>query len=168
MVRYRNLKFMGYPKYRVGDDGSVWSRQTGVWKQMKYYVGNRGTTCIVGLQRNLKSKGFPLSNLILSAFVGPRPEGMEARHFPDRDITNNRLDNLSWGTRTENGEDRRFHRTGLYGELDTLDRFVAKLTRRKITLIQRLVRAGVPISQVAEMYRVSASWLSKLLTRETS
>lgn len=39
--------------------------------------------------------------LVLEAFVGPRPTGMECRHFPDRDRTNNRLGNLQWGTPTE-------------------------------------------------------------------
>jgi hypothetical protein len=42
--------------------------------------------------------------LVLEAFVGPRPLGMEARHADD-DPTNNHLDNLSWGTRSQNSFD---------------------------------------------------------------
>ena len=37
--------------------------------------------------------------LVLEAFVGPCPEGMCCRHFPDRDPSNNKLENLSWGTK---------------------------------------------------------------------
>jgi hypothetical protein len=46
--------------------------------------------------------------LVLEAFVGPRPPGMECRHL-DGDPKNNRLENLCWGTRTENIEDALRH-----------------------------------------------------------
>ena len=39
--------------------------------------------------------------LVLLAFVGPYPEGMEVLHGDD-DPTNNRLNNLRYGTRSEN------------------------------------------------------------------
>jgi hypothetical protein len=37
-----------------------------------------------------------VQRLVLEAFVGPCPPGQESRHFPDRDPSNNRLDNLRW------------------------------------------------------------------------
>lgn len=43
-------------------------------------------------------------HLALTAFVGPRPEGMECLHWDD-DPTNNALDNLRWGTRVDNMRD---------------------------------------------------------------
>ena len=43
-------------------------------------------------------------HLVLEAFVGPCPPGMEARHADD-DPSNNNLSNLSWGTRGENSGD---------------------------------------------------------------
>lgn len=52
-----------------------------------------------------------LHRLVLEAFVGPCPEGMEACHFPDRDPSNNRLSNLRWGTRSENRFDAVKHGT---------------------------------------------------------
>jgi hypothetical protein len=58
-----------------------------------------------------RSKFPAVHRLVLEAFVGPCPEGKEARHFPDRDPRNNRLDNLSWATRTTNQRDRDFHGT---------------------------------------------------------
>lgn len=42
--------------------------------------------------------------LVLEAFVGPCPPGMEALHWDD-DVANNRLSNLRWGTRTDNMRD---------------------------------------------------------------
>lgn len=46
--------------------------------------------------------------LVLEAFVGPRPDGMECRHL-DGDPANNRLANLAWGSPVENASDRKRH-----------------------------------------------------------
>ena len=43
-------------------------------------------------------------DLVLTAFVGPRPTGQESRHL-DTDGGNNRLSNLRWGTKSQNGRD---------------------------------------------------------------
>src|SRR5688572_6260712 len=51
-----------------------------------------------------------IHHLVLEAFVGPCPEGMECRHV-DGSPPNNRLDNLSWGTHVENEADKRRHGT---------------------------------------------------------
>jgi hypothetical protein len=42
-----------------------------------------------------------LHRLVLEAFRGPCPRGMETRHLDD-DKLNNRIENLVWGTRSEN------------------------------------------------------------------
>jgi hypothetical protein len=52
--------------------------------------------------------------LVLEAFVGPRPESCEARHL-DGDPSNNKLDNLAWGTKAENQADKLRHGTILRG-----------------------------------------------------
>lgn len=46
-------------------------------------------------------KDFLVHRLVLSAFVGPCPEGMEGLHWDDNK-DNNHLSNLRWGTRSEN------------------------------------------------------------------
>ena len=45
-----------------------------------------------------------IHRLVLEAFVGPCPDGLEARHW-DGDPANNRLGNLFWGTHSENQQD---------------------------------------------------------------
>ena len=42
------------------------------------------------------------------AFIGPRPDGLEVRPLHG-DPTNNHASNLVWGTRSENGRDKRYH-----------------------------------------------------------
>jgi hypothetical protein len=69
----------------------------------------------VTLSRGNKPVSRRVHQLVLEAFVGPRPDGMVCRHFPDRDPTNNRLDNIQWGTSEENTADRRVHGTNRNG-----------------------------------------------------
>lgn len=55
----------------------------------------------VSLSRDGKRTMRKVHRLVLAAFVGPCPEGMEGLHSDD-DPTNNTLPNLRWGTRGEN------------------------------------------------------------------
>ena len=52
--------------------------------------------------------------LVLEAFVGPCPDGMECCHN-NGDPADNRVENLRWGTHTENIHDRRRHHTNRNG-----------------------------------------------------
>ena len=48
--------------------------------------------------------------VVAAAFLGPRPMGQEVRHL-DGDKQNCALSNLAYGTRSENGRDKRRHGT---------------------------------------------------------
>jgi hypothetical protein len=52
-----------------------------------------------------KERTFKVGHLVLLAFVGPCPPGMQCRHLNDIG-TDNRLANVVWGTRSENQIDR--------------------------------------------------------------
>lgn len=134
-VTYRELTFLGYPGYRVGTDGSVWTRWKtrgrgighgrGVesylsdeWRQMKPIPQSRRERYwLVSLaDRNHVKKNWFIHHLVLLAFVGPCPEGMQACHYPDRDTRNNRADNLRWGSDRDNHDDQDRHGTRAKGE----------------------------------------------------
>lgn len=86
-------------------------------------VGGSVTRCLV-------------HRLVLEAFVGPCPAGMECRHFPDRDTANNRLDNLQWGTPVENARDSLVHGTSSLGRKaspESRARMSAAQSGRKLT-----------------------------------
>lgn len=72
----------------------------------------------VGLAKESKMGVFLVHHLVLFAFVGKRPKGMQARHFPDRNPANNRLNNLQWGTPKENGQDKKAHGTSKWHGLN--------------------------------------------------
>lgn len=117
-----------FPAYRVGDDGTVWSswRRIGLPKRhgSKMVIGmewwkikpRRSRYLNVTLYNNSGAHVKSVHQIVLESFVGPRPRGMQARHFPDRNPQNNRLENLRWGTPKANQADRIIHGTVLSGE----------------------------------------------------
>jgi len=110
-VHYRSLDFLGYPWYEVGDDGSVWGLYCGGYvgrarKRLSPKRDRRGYLRVRLANGAYHKRTFQVHRLVLLAFVGPCPEGMQTRHFPDPDRTNNRLENLRWGTAKENAADR--------------------------------------------------------------
>ena len=64
----------------------------------------------VELHKNGKISHTNVHRLVLEAFSGPCPDGMEACHN-DGDPTNNTIENLRWGTRSENRQDAVRHGT---------------------------------------------------------
>lgn len=59
--------------------------------------------------------------LVLLAFVGPRPDGMQGAHG-DGNRTNNKLTNLRYATPLENHDDRRKHGTSGAGQANANSR----------------------------------------------
>lgn len=92
----------------------------------------------------------PIHVLVLKTFVGPRPEKNHARHL-DGDSSNNRADNLAWGTPSENAEDRRRHGTMLFGELTGQSRLIPGSVQR----IRDMLRSGCRKPLIAEWFDVN-------------
>ena len=104
----------GFPGYQVSEDGRVWSFLRGdVWMLMSPGLGKTGR-----LQVTLGRKKFKVHQVVMLAFVGPCPEGMEVLHYPDNDPANCRLENLRYGTHAENMADK--SREPLESTRDTL------------------------------------------------
>lgn len=59
---------------------------------------------MVALYRNTKRYTRLVHRVVLEAFVGPCPPGMETRHL-NNDPADNRLENITWGTPSENNLD---------------------------------------------------------------
>ena len=64
----------------------------------------------VNLWRDGEFETALVHRLVLTAFAGAPPEGHEARHLNDNPA-DNRLENLAWGTKSENEQDRLRHGT---------------------------------------------------------
>jgi hypothetical protein len=111
--------------YQVSDDGNVRSlcrllasaTNAGIRKpkkNLKFGKNNQGRLQ-VALCANGEVKRFQVHRLVLLAFDGPCPDGMEGCHN-DGNHTNNRISNLRWGTRSSNRDDARQHGTMPMGE----------------------------------------------------
>lgn len=147
MTTYKSIA--GFPAYRVGDDGTVWSCQSGHWKQLKAAECSGSTKVVLCAPSGKKMKSVHV--LVMEAFRGPRPAGMQVRHFPDPDIWNNALSNLRWGTAKENAADKISHGTDPSGTRNPK----AKLDEAKVREIRQRVDSGEPRKVIARAYAVS-------------
>lgn len=74
-------------------------------KIRKPYPAPNGGHLVLGLHLDHQVTNVYVHRVVLEAFVGPCPDGMEACHLDD-DPTNNHLSNLRWDTRSGNLRDR--------------------------------------------------------------
>lgn len=74
------------------------------------YRGGRPVSVLVTLCRDGRARDFRVHRLVLTAFVGPCPEGMEGCHN-DGNPLRNVLDNLRWDTPKANQADSVRHGT---------------------------------------------------------
>jgi hypothetical protein len=165
-VEYRDIP--GFPGYRVGNDSSVWSCwrlgpnsiMSDRWKLLKkqtIFSRNHKYTRI-HLTVSGKTMAMEVGRVMLLAFCGSPPEGMECCHG-DGDSANNRLENLRWGTHKENMEDKCKHGKQLRGEKS----WSAKITEDDVRIIYRLRSEGFTVQSIADIFRLANSHVSRLL-----
>lgn len=153
--------------YEVSNFGRVrsldrWVRANSGWRktEIRYFTpssSGRSKKYKRVLLRN-PDKQHPVHQLVLEAFVGPRPENCEVRHL-DGDPSNNRLDNLAWGTKAENQADKIRHGTILYGTANP----ASKLTEADILAIRASNKRQVDLAQI---YGVSQPIISAIRLRK--
>lgn len=97
--------------YKVSNMGRVASLRLG---RLIYVRTNPGGYQYVKLYLHKRTFVPMVHRVVLEAFVGPRPNGLQCRHL-DGNKTNNALLNLCWGTPQENADDKR-RIVGLRGE----------------------------------------------------
>ncbi len=164
-VEYRNIE--GAPGYRVGSDGSIWSHRSSGngWRNiegrpwrlmspMKTTTGYYAVTLMPGNRRRM------VHHLILLAFVGPRPEGMECCHYDG-----NAVDNLRWDTRSANNQDKKRHGTSVSRRGEKTG------TARATDAVVRQIRAeyaagGVLMRELATKYDLSKTTVVNIINRQ--
>lgn len=111
------LPVPGYEHYEVSRTGRVRSKDRRVGSrnllrrgmELKASVGELGYPKAV-LYCEGKPRTFRVHSLVMLAFVGARPHGLVTRHL-DGDPSNNCLENLTYGTQSENMLDAVGHGT---------------------------------------------------------
>lgn len=132
--------------YEVSDHGNVRSKKTGKFKNTT--IGKNDPRPYLGLWKNNKVKMCRPHKLVMEAFVGIKPKGMECCHF-DGNPQNNHLNNLRWDTPKNNHADKVRHGTTNRGE----NCGTAKLTLEQVKSIrndnrlQRLIAADYNVRE---------------------
>jgi len=172
-VEYREVH--GFPGYRVGNDGTVWSCRNNrwgigkTWKPLKPWAIPQGHLYVTLYSWHGKRVVVRyVHRLVLESFIGPCPDGIEACHYPDRTPSNCRVGNLRWDTHLSNMHDSVLHGRTQRGSRHVLSR----LTEDSVRAIRQLLgtmsmtelgaRYGVSRGAIAHIRRGSTwAWLTQ-------
>lgn len=154
---------VGYEgSYEISNQGRIVSLRKSGRHIKKLPVGKNGYVTTV-LYKSGKPYYYLVHTLVLTTFIGPRPIGMECRHFPNATRTDNRLTNLSWATRKDNHFDKWAHGTRQIGEKGN----GAKLTEIKVLEIRQLLKEGYSQVKISELYGVTHRVIGRILHRQS-
>lgn len=151
--------------YQVSSEGRVRSKDRVVNNGYKDYLVKgrvlkfrkmRDGRLRVSLCRDSRSKDAFVHTLVLTSFIGERPEGYDGCHN-DGQVSNNRLSNLRWDTKKNNQADRIRHGTMLYGEKHQF----STLTNKQIEAVYIDQRKQ---SEIAKDYGIGQQTVSKIKT----
>lgn len=151
-----------FPKYAFSRDGDVVSyvhKKPRVLRPIR--VGQyAGVTILNG---DGEAERHYVHRLICEAFHGKPKDGQQCRHL-NGDRSDQRAENLAWGTPSENNRDKDAHNTSPKGERNPM----AKLTADAV-LKMRLIRAetGAPFYKIAGAFGVSAMTAHRAITEKT-
>lgn len=125
--------------------------------------GGRNVAKMVALRANNKTYEYRVHRLVLEAFVGSCPDGMEGCHN-DGNPLNNEVSNLRWDTHQNNMDDQLRHGTKSvppthYGEAHPH----AKMTDAEIAYVRSLKIEHGGIAKLARRYDVSHQTMRRIL-----
>lgn len=172
-VEFRSIEWL--PGYAFGSDGTVWTRWRrhykhalcDVWRQLKgslttykgKWADNYRETAVRGIN-DKKRRNHMVHKLILEAFVGPRPEGMECRHL-NGNGSDNRIANLRWGTPAENTLDKFRHGTVSRGCRNGW----SKLNEEKVLEMRQRRKNGEQLKSLAAYFKVDVRTVTRVVGR---
>jgi len=162
------LDIPGYESlYKVSNRGNVkslprwinnrWLGKNGLLK----FIHNKDYS-VVGLSKNGIQVQKQVHALVMLAFVGPYPKGLEIRHL-DGVRANNDLSNLVYGTSSENNQD-----TILHGKKVGENCGRAKLTNSKVRKIKKLFKTtSLSNTDIGRLYNVTAITIGRIKRGQT-
>ena len=168
-VEYRDVP--GFPGYRVGDDGSVWSRwhnsghgnvcMVDQWRKLRPGKPDKKHYAQVTLTRDGRHFMRSVHRLVLESFVGPDHYGLDTRHLDDN-RENNQLSNLVRGTRKENMADAvRNGKWSSKGERNPQ----AKMSVSEVKAIRLLLSSGWTVAELSRRIGRPYSTIQNIKTR---
>ena len=150
-----------FPNYAITKDGRVWNCKHKRW--LKPIKQKHGYLRVYLGRRNPKS----IHRLVLETFVRECPDGRECCHL-DGNPQNNSLENLRWGTHSDNAQDAIKHKTHRTVNQNGESNVQCKLTEKDVINIVHLWNTKLFRQQeIADMYNISRRNVSHIINRET-
>lgn len=119
--------------------------------------------CLCLSEQKRRERQVRVAGMVLEAFVGIRPEGMQTCHN-DGDKQNNKLENLRWDTAKNNQKDRIKHGTDCRGENNS----ISKLTNKEVIEIRQMYATGKHRqSELARMFGITPTLVCSIVKRKT-
>lgn len=144
-----------FPGYYINKVGKVWSgvRKWRVCPKFLKPTIDKDGYLRVRLSINTKPRVKGIHQLLLETFVGPCPIGFVCRHL-NGNPRDNKLNNLVWGTRSENNKDA--HRHGTVSQKGEKNRG-ARLNELRVRIIKRLLkfRKEFTLKELGKIFSVS-------------
>lgn len=154
-VEYRPIP--SRPGYFAGSDGSIWSFFHN--RPLKRKFGSAADRRLI-VTFCTSPRTMSVARLVLEAFVGPCPEGMECCHGPGG-CEDNRPSNLRWDTRQSNIED--IYRFGEANCPKGERNAKSKLTEEGVKTIMRMRQEGARSRDILKALGIKHNALSKVL-----
>jgi len=149
----------GHPFYEVSSLGRIrsWNNNGhGRRSSPKILKLTKGSNTYMGVWLGrLQSKS--VHRLVIEAFIGPCPKGMECCHN-DGNKTNNKAYNLRWGTHQDNCADKKSHGTFLAGDNHPM----SKLNSYQVLKIKNRLKSKEKQGNIAKDCGVTDSAISDI------
>lgn len=156
-----------FPAYRVSNLGRIqsrWKRGSfysdfkvmDVWKDLPTFPDKKGYPQVHLCDGYGKVKTVRIHNLVAELFLGDKPvDGMLVRHL-DSNPSNNKVENLAWGTYAENENDKIAN-----GTWNTRNGG-AKITPLQVTEIRKKLKSGMSHDDLAKEFGVSRPTINRI------
>lgn len=135
--------------HKVSNTGRVVRVSTNEDKELSQHYDKHGYAR-VSLCANGVSKTCPVHRVVALAFLGPVPKGMWVLHG-SKGVKCNNIDNLYFGSPTQNARDKIRDGTLAYGARNGR----AKLTDKKVKQIKAELETGATVTELARKNKVS-------------
>lgn len=156
---------LGFPGYQVSSLGKVRSfrirgHSSGLTKEPRLLTlspTSRGYLKVVLVLPDKTKKTKTIHVLMAESFFGPRPKGLVVRHLDD-DQLNNSIDNLAYGTSSDNSID----------VVTNGNHKLAKLSYQDVNKIKEMyLSGGYSYRSLGKIFGVDGSQISRVMNNQT-
>ncbi len=142
--------------YAIGNEGSIYSsKKMCKWVKLSVEIDTFGHQRIQLCKNGIIKHHF-IHILVLEAFIGPCPPGMESCHGSNGKYDNS-VSNLYWGTHSTNMQDK--HRDGTMPKGETHHN--AQFTDSEIALMRELHKQGYSQRSIARKFHAGFSTVNR-------